>query len=621
MPGDSIPTLPKGKLPAAHYARVTEAAQLIRNATGDGQFINADIVAGTLKIRWVGPGIPRRSVVVKVTEAIEGATGKYNGKILSGTPIPNDTDPLDMPESMTVPADDNCLIINLSEDIGSAGTSAVFGSPYHNGIVVGTTEDGVTCVVIDTGITVPTILHGKIKTPGWDSETRPTHVILTRCDEDGITIGDPDAEIWAWIIHPTDATGLGFSYLQFTVVGAVYSFIPDGTHTEGETTYNAGAILPYPNRTYNGKVTTSWSEGDNFVMVNPAAGDTAVAAYLGDPVKCWLTSPITNTGIKGVNLVADAIITIAPYRVLSGALEYHAVNVPTVDGRVAVNADDTVDWLENQIIGLSPHIAVDTVTGADKTPIVEIQHQNSAITANKLEALTPTFDTKSSVLTITPNVLNQDDKNHILGTGKSDKTFTIEGDHSLIELTSGAKDDPAKITVTHIGKGIEVAAKLVMGITYDTGAMAFTPFLIETGPKGHVTVFEAGTKSTLTGDGTWTEVGEPDVGTPNTFPLNHIGPDTPTGDPELPGIVLSQEDGTGTIKYLRATYTGITFDSKGHAAGVDETYTQFEFVKVTVVTDYRVDSNKLQKKTRDIYVLYAGTESGWTDVHTGTTCP
>lgn len=46
-------------------------------------------------------------------------------------------------------------------------------------------------------------------------------------------------------------------------------------------------------------------------------------------------------------------------------------------------------------------------------------------------------------------------------------------------------------------------------------------------------------------------------------------------------------------------------------------------VNVTVVTDVQVDEStlKLQKKTRTITVLAAGTESAWTDVHTGEECP
>lgn len=44
-------------------------------------------------------------------------------------------------------------------------------------------------------------------------------------------------------------------------------------------------------------------------------------------------------------------------------------------------------------------------------------------------------------------------------------------------------------------------------------------------------------------------------------------------------------------------------------------------ITLTVVTDYRVNALTLQKKTRSITILAAGTESAWTTVHTGTTCP
>ena len=44
---------------------------------------------------------------------------------------------------------------------------------------------------------------------------------------------------------------------------------------------------------------------------------------------------------------------------------------------------------------------------------------------------------------------------------------------------------------------------------------------------------------------------------------------------------------------------------------------------IEVVTDYRVDgaTRKFQKKTRNVWVLTTGTESGWVDVHTGDACP
>jgi len=51
-------------------------------------------------------------------------------------------------------------------------------------------------------------------------------------------------------------------------------------------------------------------------------------------------------------------------------------------------------------------------------------------------------------------------------------------------------------------------------------------------------------------------------------------------------------------------------------------WTYDEVTEITVQTNYQVDgaSSKLQKKTRTAKVPDPGTESGWTDVHTGTEC-
>ncbi len=45
--------------------------------------------------------------------------------------------------------------------------------------------------------------------------------------------------------------------------------------------------------------------------------------------------------------------------------------------------------------------------------------------------------------------------------------------------------------------------------------------------------------------------------------------------------------------------------------------------EITVMTNFNVDTDnmKLQKKTRTAKVLDPGTESGWTDIHTGAACP
>lgn len=46
-------------------------------------------------------------------------------------------------------------------------------------------------------------------------------------------------------------------------------------------------------------------------------------------------------------------------------------------------------------------------------------------------------------------------------------------------------------------------------------------------------------------------------------------------------------------------------------------------VKEDVITDFQVDTDnqKLQVKTRSLYVMPEAAESGWTDKHTGSVCP
>jgi len=53
-----------------------------------------------------------------------------------------------------------------------------------------------------------------------------------------------------------------------------------------------------------------------------------------------------------------------------------------------------------------------------------------------------------------------------------------------------------------------------------------------------------------------------------------------------------------------------------------EVFGPAEQTEVTVMTNFQVDTGslKLQKKSRTAYVDTPGTESGWTDIHTGTAC-
>jgi hypothetical protein len=79
--------------------------------------------------------------------------------------------------------------------------------------------------------------------------------------------------------------------------------------------------------------------------------------------------------------------------------------------------------------------------------------------------------------------------------------------------------------------------------------------------------------------------------------------------------ILAAQIGNGT----GATYSGddVTWEELLDGAGTPPTT-----VDVSVITSYRVDgaTNKLQIKTTTVTVLAAGTESAWTDIHTGTEC-
>ena len=105
----------------------------------------------------------------------------------------------------------------------------------------------------------------------------------------------------------------------------------------------------------------------------------------------------------------------------------------------------------------------------------------------------------------------------------------------------------------------------------------------------------------------------------NPVHVDHIGPGA---DADTFAAITKMEvlsDGASGYDLVTETQ-GVVADSLGHITKEAEGQFDVPLSKVTVVTDYRVDSNKLQKKTQVIWVLRAETESGWTDVHTGTTC-
>jgi hypothetical protein len=80
-------------------------------------------------------------VTVVITGNADGG-GKYLGKILTGASTGTGTDDLNLPEGMVEPEEDDALIFNLYEN-GSNGHELDVGS-YHNGIVVGVSDDSST---------------------------------------------------------------------------------------------------------------------------------------------------------------------------------------------------------------------------------------------------------------------------------------------------------------------------------------------------------------------------------------------------------------------------------------------------------------------------------------------
>lgn len=61
-----LPLIPRGRpLPADHYAEVTDAANAVREVTGDNRYISAARANGAIHVKWIGPPI-RNSAPVKM---------------------------------------------------------------------------------------------------------------------------------------------------------------------------------------------------------------------------------------------------------------------------------------------------------------------------------------------------------------------------------------------------------------------------------------------------------------------------------------------------------------------------------------------------------------------------
>jgi hypothetical protein len=87
---------------------------------------------------------------------------------------------------------------------------------------------------------------------------------------------------------------------------------------------------------------------------------------------------------------------------------------------------------------------------------------------------------------------------------------------------------------------------------------------------------------------------------------------------------------TATKKLQKKMINLLVLDDEVYAPGTGTTddpatsWTDvYTFVAVTGMTEFQVDgaAKKLQDKTKVFYAIEPAAESGWTDIHTGTTCP
>lgn len=143
---------------------------------GDEQFIAVKRGPGgslvSLNIAAVLARVPKRamaSVLVEFTSAAGG--GKYNARIVVGLPDPtaDPSDNLSMPEGMTIPDADNCIVYNLLEST----TNRVVLNHTYLGELRGVLDDGTPIVFVNLINGVEAV---KLETDGGSNASTPTGV-------------------------------------------------------------------------------------------------------------------------------------------------------------------------------------------------------------------------------------------------------------------------------------------------------------------------------------------------------------------------------------------------------------------------------------------------------------
>ncbi len=113
-------------------------------------------------------------VLVKITSSASGG-GKYNGRILDGLNTAAATGNLAMPEGMTVPTADDCLILNLSEN--AASTHTIADNSWSPGLLVGQTAAGLRVVALADRVGASSTYSGSITNVSAVTYNTGTHVL------------------------------------------------------------------------------------------------------------------------------------------------------------------------------------------------------------------------------------------------------------------------------------------------------------------------------------------------------------------------------------------------------------------------------------------------------------
>lgn len=292
-------------------------------------------------------------------------------------------------------------------------------------------------------------------------------------------------------------------------------------------------------------------------------------------------------------------------------------------------------FLDEKLAGDETWVHVEFDSKVDQVVVSHIGPD--AATATETDLGGAAYDDTKHTLTLGGVALEVDGTGHIYGPGTGASAVVLVGDGVWTKLIAGAGDNAGKVLLSHIGPteaSFETAPIYYMRETlfdestlvYPTNALVFLGNKAAFDEKGHLYGVEPVGEgiTAIRGDGKWIQL---EVGDKSDFDhvITHIGPVTDEGieeDPVIDDFGVVDDGGT---KKIRLTSIDIAYDSCGHYLHKSSPATSTKDVtltQVTYLTAVRVDTTnkKLQYKSNTGYLISPGTESGWTDYHTGQTC-